>query len=154
MPPVTELRRPFESREQLFKRFNNPQNAPLNFPKKWIRKLVLKSGNPDVLFTVWCNSDIKSQLASVWHELETGGHLGLIKSYDGCYVLRNSRGSDRLSMHAYGIAIDLNASTNARGTVGNMPPEVIAAFHKYGFCWGGHWKTKDPMHFEYTKAGL
>lgn len=60
-----------------------------------------------------------------------------------------------LSLHSFGIAIDVNPATNANGsTTFDMPPEVVAAFENNGFRWGGRYKdvfgaTIDAMHFEY-----
>ena len=30
-----------------------------------------------------------------------------------------------------------------------IPAEIIAAFEKHGFIWGGRWYHYDTMHFEY-----
>lgn len=54
-----------------------------------------------------------------------------------------------LSLHSWGIACDINWAQNRYGTNGNMHPKIVEAFEKHGFSWGGRWKTKDPMHFEY-----
>jgi hypothetical protein len=55
-------------------------------------------------------------------------------------------------MHAFGLAIDINVSQNQLNTEGNMHPEVVAAFEKWGFEWGGRWENpKDPMHFEVVR---
>jgi hypothetical protein len=68
--------------------------------------------------------------------------------YDGCYNPRFIAGTNTLSNHAFGLAIDLNAAQNQRGTVGQMNPEVVAIFKYWGFAWGGDWHYTDPMHFE------
>lgn len=53
-----------------------------------------------------------------------------------------------LSPHSFGFAIDINPQTNQNHSDQfDMPPEVVAAFRRYGFRWGGEWK--DAMHFEY-----
>ena len=60
-----------------------------------------------------------------------------------------------LSLHSFGIAIDVNPATNANGSsTFDMPPEVVHAFENNGFRWGGRYKevfgaTIDAMHFEY-----
>jgi len=69
----------------------------------------------------------------------------------GCYVPRHKcwnihRG---LSRHTWGIAIDINVSNNPYGVKeSKQHPAVIAIFEKYGFMWGGRWKTPDNHHFE------
>jgi hypothetical protein len=76
----------------------------------------------------------------------------------GGYNLRRVRGSDKnaciISNHAYGIALDFNASTNpftsSCENKFDIPPEVVKVFEKYGFRWGGRYPNKaDYMHFEY-----
>lgn len=64
-------------------------------------------------------------------------------TYHGCYNYRNIDGTNRLSKHAYGRAIDLNINIE-------QPQEVIKCFKQAGFKWGGDWRGKkyDPMHFE------
>jgi len=60
-----------------------------------------------------------------------------------------------IGTHAFGIAVDVNEDTNCNGC-GNydMPPEIIKAFERWGFRWGGRYKELfgskiDPMHFEF-----
>lgn len=59
-----------------------------------------------------------------------------------------------LSMHAYGIALDINPAQNKVGTRGNIPDKWVEAFKYEGFIWGGDWKTPDPMHFEIDLKGV
>lgn len=59
--------------------------------------------------------------------------------------------------HAFGIAVDINASENCVGCKNyTMPKEIVNAFERWGFRWGGRYDmpifgnaTIDPMHFEY-----
>jgi hypothetical protein len=53
-----------------------------------------------------------------------------------------------LSLHTWGIAIDLNVAGNQVGTPGTMDPRVMRIFERWGFAWGGRWSVPDPMHFE------
>jgi hypothetical protein len=81
------------------------------------------------------------------------------------------RGTGSWSMHAYGLAVDLNPFENpyvgcgqtrdpaervyrdrSRLRRGMVTPKVIAAFQSIGWGWGGSWSgnTKDYMHFSAT----
>ncbi len=74
--------------------------------------------------------------------------------FGGCWCLpRPVRGGTELSTHAYGIAIDIDPKHNALGTVGRIAKQqmwVVDIFKKRGFAWGGGWKRKDGMHFEFA----
>ena len=65
----------------------------------------------------------------------------LLRTYNGCYNYRNIKGTSRLSNHAFGMAIDINAGLT-------QPREVVECFEAAGFTWGGRWKNRDDMHFE------
>jgi peptidoglycan L-alanyl-D-glutamate endopeptidase CwlK len=77
------------------------------------------------------------------------------------YCYRVIKDTDRLSMHSYGIAIDLAPNTTqywkdeassetARiGYKNTMPLSIVRIFEKHGWIWGGRWYHYDTMHFEY-----
>jgi hypothetical protein len=78
-------------------------------------------------------------------------HVG--KLDDWGYAFRNVKGStDKLSNHASGTAIDLNATDHPLGHAGTftqMQTVMIQALcKKYGLQWGGNWQRPDEMHFE------
>lgn len=63
-----------------------------------------------------------------------------------------------LSTHALGIAIDINWNDNpwgkSTGTILGVP-EIIEAFKRAGFTWGGDFKNKkDLMHFQYCHLSI
>lgn len=69
-------------------------------------------------------------------------------------------GTKQLSNHSFGTAIDLNVDKSAYWrwekpdklktfTRKDWPVEIIAAFERHGFIWGGKWWHFDTMHFEY-----
>jgi hypothetical protein len=75
----------------------------------------------------------------------------------GGFADRRIAGTDRVSAHAFGIAVDIDtrvsdywrwAKPGARWR-NRVPPEVVEAFESEGFIWGGRWFHFDTMHFEY-----
>ncbi|HEV7305207.1 M15 family metallopeptidase [Ensifer sp.] len=98
------------------------------------------------------NSKFASQFQSLVNDLEATGYQ--IKSIGG-YNHRNIAGTNKLSNHAYGNAIDINPQANpmGRNLVTDMPTGVSAIAARNGFNWGGDWKSKkDAMHFEISQA--
>lgn len=72
----------------------------------------------------------------------------------GGFNYRNIRGSNTLSQHAFGNAIDIGADANpmlAPGSkvVTNLPSNVNELANKWGLEWGGNWQRPDAMHFEW-----
>lgn len=70
---------------------------------------------------------------------------------------RKIAGTERLSAHSYGIAIDLNPehgaywrwNRKATRQAFTYPQAIVEIFEANGFIWGGKWKHYDLMHFEY-----
>jgi len=102
---------------------------------------------------IYCHRKLAPVFSAVFSEIVALGLGDEIKSYDGCLCVRYKRSTRRkkLSTHAWGIAVDLNAATNRQGTSGDMSREVVGVFRHHGFKWGGDWRRKyrDPMHFQY-----
>lgn len=77
----------------------------------------------------------------------------------GTYNYRVIAGTGRLSPHSYGIAIDLKSdkkdywkwSSREQGEkrLSEYPKELVEAFEKNNFIWGGKWNHFDILHFEY-----
>lgn len=79
----------------------------------------------------------------------------------GSFNWRRIAGTDRLSVHSFGAAVDLNAALGgywlwtgaAEGAVGDyrseIPPALVREMERRGFIWGGKWHHYDGMHFEY-----
>jgi hypothetical protein len=78
----------------------------------------------------------------------------------GSFNRRDIAGTDRLSLHAWGIALDLHKGAYWRwskasgpmallGLQSEYPWDIVAAFEEQGFIWGGKWYHFDTMHFEY-----
>ena len=73
---------------------------------------------------------------------------------DWGYAFRSVRGvPEKLSNHASGTAVDLNARSHSLGKMGTFPiqkvPMLRALAKKYGLGWGGDYKNRaDEQHFE------
>lgn len=138
-----------------------------------------------------CNESIASDLAEIFYELYLNEYqlerVLLIDEYDGddtasmeanntsCFNYRTVDDTDRLSKHAYGLAVDINPFYNPYVTYEKDGSERISPaasidyadrstsfpykidendlcyklFTEYGFTWGGHWNnSKDYQHFQ------
>jgi hypothetical protein len=78
---------------------------------------------------------------------------------DWGYANRYIRGAEArrvLSNHAWGLALDLNATKNPMTSDGklhtDMPATVVAIWTSLGFMWGGNYSgaRKDTMHYEFA----
>jgi len=87
--------------------------------------------------------------------------LDYVRPTQGTYNCRPIAGTNRLSAHGFGIAIDMAeahanywqwSKPDASGHIAyrnDMPWEIVRIFEKHGFIWGGKWYHYDTMHFEY-----
>ena len=93
---------------------------------------------------------------------------GYVARPNGTFNWRPIAGTDRLSPHSYGIAIDFDMqhlpnqywrwAKDKEATASNYPAEIlkdtalrqiVEIFEQNGFIWGGKWHHYDLMHFEY-----
>lgn len=137
-----------------------------------------------------CNKAIAQDLVEIFYELYLNHYqidkIRLVDEYDAdddlscaanntsCFNFRKVYGSNNLSKHALGLAIDINPFQNPYVTYpdgverisppGSEPyadrnsglPHMITEddlcyqlFTAHGFTWGGHWRTlKDYQHFQ------
>lgn len=121
-------------------------------PKKLGRRLRVSSRN-----------GVADAFAAVSRELDQlpARFDRFLRGLGGTYNCRRIAGTNRLSAHGYGIAIDIaprfanywrwdNARRQAETTFRNsIPAEIVEIFEKHGFIWGGRWHHYDTMHFEY-----
>jgi hypothetical protein len=116
---------------------------------RWVAANIVGATVP-VLGHVTCHRLMVPQLRAALADVQAAGLAPLIRSYDGCYVPRfiERDPSHPISLHTWGIAIDLDAARNQRGGRGAMDPRIVAIFKRWGFRWGGDWTYTDPMHFE------
>ncbi|CAN5621897.1 hypothetical protein BH20ACT23_BH20ACT23_00700 [soil metagenome] len=112
----------------------------------------ISTATVSIVGEVTCHRLMIPQLQAALSEIEDRGLGGEMRpgDYGGCYVPRfiDRNPSLPLSMHAFGLAVDFNVSTNQLGTEGDMDPRIVEIFERWGFVWGGDWSRPDPMHFE------
>lgn len=130
-------------------------NGSVTPDPRWVRGYIRTETMP-ILGAVTGNKGMLPQLRAALNEVVARGLAGAIHAseYGGCYVPRfiASDPSKGLSLHTWGMAVDLNVPGNLRGTTGEMDRRVVNIFKNWGFAWGGDWNYTDPMHFELAKV--
>ncbi len=139
-----------------------------------------------------CNKLIAADLLAIFRSLYKQGYrierMVLVDEYDGnddrsmlanntsCFNYRTVQGTNKLSKHGKGLAIDVNPFYNPWVRGNKVDPETARPyafnrsnvkaplpiittsdpcykiFRKHGFTWGGSWRSsKDYQHFEKGK---
>lgn len=117
----------------------------------WVSEHITSAGVP-LLGRVRCHRVLLPQLEGALRQIEDAGLAELIKpdQYGGCHVARfiDRDGNRPLSMHAWGLAFDINVAENPKGQTPKLDPRIVAIFERWGFRWGGRWSPPDGHHFE------
>jgi hypothetical protein len=100
---------------------------------------------------LYCNKDLVSPLTQALKSIIAKDLVKELKTWDGCFNIRKKRGLTSMSLHSWGIAIDVNAAWNGLGKTPTLSAEFVKCFTDAGFDWGGTWKRKDGMHFQLAK---
>lgn len=123
----------------------------------WMPKTV----NTPILVTKINRVDLKLQQISKELDELPDNLKKYVKDIAETFVWKNIEGTERLSMHSFGIAIGISQrysdywrwnkpDKNGRYVYKNkIPFEVVSIFEKHGFIWGGRWYHFDIMYFEY-----
>ena len=118
---------------------------PFPLPLDWQRSVTVEK--------IWCHKLMVPVFEAVFQQIVDRGLQDRVRTYAGCFAYRTQRGSSKLSTHAWGVAIDLNAYQNQQGTLGSMDGQLVELFEDAGFVWGGTFGglRQDPMHYEFCK---
>jgi hypothetical protein len=103
---------------------------------------------------------VDKKLEAVIAELEALGpeFTKYLSPSGGSFNYRTIVGTERLSPHSFGIAVDIAVDFSnywlwekkgAAEYKNSIPYEIVDIFEKHGFIWGGKWYHFDTMHFEY-----
>jgi hypothetical protein len=108
-------------------------------------------GNP-WRFRIYGNLLMEQPLRTAFGLLISRGLAAEWRTFDGCHNIRPPKGgSMHYSVHAWGLAIDMNAGSYPYGSpIDEEDPwlKVVRCFADCGFEWGGLWSTPDGMHFQ------
>ncbi len=91
--------------------------------------------------------------------------ISMAENNTSAFNYRCVGGTERLSRHAYGLAVDINPMQNPYCSNGRVSPEgavynqrvlgtlypghpVVELFRLLGWRWGGDWSDKDYQHFD------
>jgi hypothetical protein len=142
-------------------RFGEPA-VGLPYGSDWIRvdpafvHRHIVSRRVPILGAVTCHRALFAHLRAALAELSRRGLARLVDrgDYAGCYAPRRIQPRGQLSLHAWGLAVDLNASANPFRGRSRQDPRLVRVMERHGFTWGGRWPTRpDPMHFELRGTG-
>ena len=97
---------------------------------------------------IYCNRDMVAPLTRAFQNLIHTGKVAELKTWDGCFNKRKKRGLSSMSLHSWGIAVDVNAAWNGLNMTPTLSPAFVKCFTDAGFDWGGVWTRKDGMHFQ------
>ncbi|MDA8562142.1 M15 family metallopeptidase, partial [Gammaproteobacteria bacterium] len=142
-------------------------NSPREVEKKLVKIYWMKNlyGKKYPLKVTTVNGVDKrlQRISAALEKLPPSFHKYVKKPASG-YYWRNVAKESYLSMHSFGIAIDINLDYSnywlwdylsskkklTHLTLRNkIPMEIVDIFEKEGFVWGGRWYHYDTMHFEY-----
>jgi len=97
---------------------------------------------------IYCNKELILPLKFAFNHLISRNKVSELKTWDGCFNIRKKRGLSSMSLHSWGIAIDVNAAWNGLNKEPVLSAEFVKCFTDAGFDWGGTWTRKDGMHFQ------
>lgn len=100
---------------------------------------------------IYCNKDLIGPLSGAFKALIQTGNVQELKTWDGCFNIRTIKGSDKMSLHSWAIAVDLNAFENQLGSIPRLSDGFVLCFTQNGFDWGGKFSRLDGMHFQLKK---
>jgi hypothetical protein len=130
-----------------------PGDRLIAIDESW-RARNIRAANVPVLGDVVCHRSLIPQLRAAMKEVLARdlGYTIQPEQYAGCFGARfiSAGPRHRLSHHAWGIAVDLNASENPTGIRPNLDRRLVSVMREHGFTWGGDWLVPDGMHFEWV----
>ena len=132
----------------LIKREGQPTTKNKNI-QLWDVPSMLEIGQlPD---RVYCHKAMVGPLTKAFQNIVDRGLVDQIKTWDGCFNIRQKRGASSWSLHSWAVAIDINAAWNGFGAKPTMTKALVKCFTDAGFDWGGLWTKPDGMHFQLTQ---
>lgn len=126
----------------------------------WYCPLDLLAANPHLPKRIYSNKDIHRMLTAALYKCHEKGVLEEIKSFGGCFNIRNVRGAGEMSTHSWAVSVDFNVKDNPLGktraqciAAGLVPfsEKFASCWEQTGWEWGGRWHRADLQHFQPAK---
>jgi hypothetical protein len=145
------------TREQARAVFGDPNSS--EFQRKWCVSIEVPDEIQSCLINfvtkkptrkIFVNRCMADALLRAFANVVKNGVATELKTFDGCFEIRQVRGDDLLSWHSYALAIDLNAEENPLGGPVKFSLQFVKCFTDEGFTWGGDFHRVDGMHFQYA----
>jgi len=102
-------------------------------------------------FGFWGHRLIEAPIKAVFKSLLEAGLIDEIETFDGCFCVRKIKGGKSLSVHSWGMAVDLNAAKNPFNGGCTWSDEFLQVWARHGWESGWLWdEPTDAMHFQYA----
>lgn len=163
-----------------------PSNEPLNFNNlSYLTLTYIGFDGNDYVGEMVVDARVASEVVDIFKELYNQKYpiekIRLIDEYDAidnasmadnnssAFCYRTIAGTNKISNHGLGLAVDINPLQNPHVIGSNTSPKegyvyadrtntslgmikegdaAYTAFTKRGWTWGGHWPNPDYQHFE------
>ena len=131
-------------------------------PTHWESANMASVDFPDAPHALYCNTKVAPMIRELFRRWALVGTYELKRI--GCFNPRAKRSSpDQLSLHSWGVAIDVNADENPPLRIRtqsdlslrkkSIPDEYIEVAREIGWVWGGDFRSYwDPMHFQWASG--
>ena len=150
--------------KQLIKLYGDPSVNTLDWERSnmvlWKLPALIHLAIPEIPSKIYIHHKFMPVVERWLTDLIKEGVSSEIRTYDGCWNVRTKRYLKSLSIHAFGMAVDLNASHNPlrltrdQCTAKGLNPfskKFIDVSRKHLDC-GADWVTRpDLMHFQIKK---
>lgn len=104
----------------------------------------------DGKYGFWGNKLMAKAFLLAMQNLVDSGCIREWKTFDGCWCVRPMKSGNSLSVHAFAMAVDINAALNPYNSSRHQfSNDFVNCFARAGFESGGMWSSpKDWMHFQ------
>lgn len=140
--------------EGILRAFGPPGSPPCSAGRASLPAKLKLSWSRAAVSRFACHILLEGVFTETFARIRREGFWSKLENFGGCYADRAIGAGKKRSTHAWGIAVDLNTTTNAQGTAGDMSPDIVRIFEAEGFLWGGSWegRSRDPMHFQFAEG--
>ena len=157
---------PHEDSVNLMKFYGDPRGSNGQVSKKWFSENMVKWTPPYTIYysdgkrtplkTIFLHKKVISVYTAAFTEVKNTFEPKEINDLrlnisGGAFNYRVIRGGNRLSTHAFGIAIDMDPARNPypkKWKEGMINREFCDILMKHGIWWRGHNGDVDAMHFQ------